>query len=213
MNALQTQDWKNLGLLFAAVFFLVGDFAFEGCSQNRVWKQKPGYPVHLVVPAVIFCYTQSTQSGGWKGILLYQQLMGSVFGSQVAKGYFLKQLLQLPCFSPGTGDGPSCFVSAGAGVASGQRHVSGKRGESHRPGPDPSSNPRKSLVRVRRLPPPSFRFLACLPWKVFLTDLVQASPPIPFAYGKYDLRQVESTFAYPLVEAMSHIGPTAFFFP
>ncbi|KAM6200080.1 uncharacterized protein WM294_005632 [Sarcoramphus papa] len=68
---------------------------------------------------------------GGREFSFYQQLMGSVFGSQVAKGYFLKQLLQLPCFSPGTGDGPSCFVSAGAGVASGQRHVSGKRARVH----------------------------------------------------------------------------------
>lgn len=33
VNALQTQNWKNLGLLFTAGFFL-GDFAFGGCSQN-----------------------------------------------------------------------------------------------------------------------------------------------------------------------------------
>lgn len=51
-----------------------------------------------MVPADIFYYTESTQSGGWKGILLYQQLMGSVFGLQVVKGYFFIVALATPMF-------------------------------------------------------------------------------------------------------------------
>lgn len=35
----------------------------------------------------IFCYTQNIQYRGRKGILLYLQLMSSVLGSKIAKGF------------------------------------------------------------------------------------------------------------------------------
>ena len=54
-----------------------------------------------MVPADIFGYTQSTQSGGWKGFLHYQQLTGNVFGWQVAEGWVFIAALAAPVFRPG----------------------------------------------------------------------------------------------------------------
>lgn len=69
------------------------------------------------------------------GILLYQQLVGNVFGLLVVKGYFFTAVLATAVFLPSAGDGPLCFVPAGVGRASGQWLVSEKHAESHGPGP------------------------------------------------------------------------------
>lgn len=91
------------------------------------------------------------------GILLYQQLMGNVFGLLVVKGYFFTAALATPVFLSTAGDGPLCFVHAGVRLASGQWLVSEKHAMSH----GPASYPKKFVVQVLGVPSPAFLWLAC----------------------------------------------------
>lgn len=111
------------------------------------------------------------------GILLYQQLMGNVFGLLVVKGYFFTAALATPVFLSTAGDGPLCFVRAGVRLASGQWLVSEKHALSH--GPVQRFFLPKEVCSASTWGPFSCFPLAGLLWDVFLTDFVQLSPPHP----------------------------------